>query len=220
MRIGLWDSVPTATRNIISLNVIVLLGEWILPRIGINLVDLFGMHYIGSDSFAFYQMVTYMFLHDPSGFGHLFFNMFALFMFGGMLERVWGQKRFLIYYLLTGIGAGLVQQLVWYLTADPVTLHYYADHMITIGASGAIFGILLAFGMLFPNIPLFIMFIPIPVKAKWVVLGYGLIELYAGVRAPADGVAHFAHLGGMLFGIVLILLWRRRERSKDAWQEF
>lgn len=220
MRIDFRDTMPSATRNIIILNVIVLLAEWVLPRIGIDLVDLLGMHYIGSDRFGFHQLITYMFLHDPSGFSHLFFNMFALFMFGGILERVWGQKRFVIYYLATGVGAGLVQQLTWYLTSDPATLHYYADFMITIGASGAVFGVLLAFGMLFPNIPLYIMFIPIPVKAKWVVIGYGLIELFAGIRGSADGVAHFAHLGGMLFGIIFILLWRRKERSKDAWQEF
>lgn len=220
MRIGFREAMPSATRNIIILNVIVLLAEWVLPRIGIDLVDMLGMHYMGSDMFRVYQLVTYMFLHDPSGLSHLFFNMFALFMFGGILERVWGQKRFILYYIVTGVGAGLVQQLVWYLSMDPMVLEYYGDMLLTIGASGAVFGVLLAFGMLFPNVPLYIMFIPVPIKAKWVVLGYGLIELFAGISSSSDGVAHFAHLGGMLFGIIFILLWRRKERSKDAWQEF
>lgn len=220
MRIGFREAMPSATRNIIILNVIVLLAEWVLPRIGIDLVDMLGMHYMGSDMFRVYQLVTYMFLHDPSGLSHLFFNMFALFMFGGILERVWGQKRFILYYIVTGVGAGLVQQLVWYLSLDPMVLEYYGDMLLTIGASGAVFGVLLAFGMLFPNVPLYIMFIPVPIKAKWVVLGYGLIELFAGISSSSDGVAHFAHLGGMLFGIIFILLWRRKERSKDAWQEF
>lgn len=200
---------PPVTRNLIAINILVFIAEKVFIMRGVNLVDLFGMHYIGSDSFHLYQLVTYMFLHDPFGISHIFFNMFALFMFGFMLERVWGVRRYLTYYLFTGIGAGLTQQLVWYLTMPDVPM--VADMLITIGASGAVFGILLAFGMLFPNIPLYIFFIPIPIRAKYVVIGYALLELWSGIsHAPGDNVAYFAHLGGMLFGIVLILLWRKK----------
>ena len=202
---------PPVTRYLLILNVLLLVAEWVLPRIGIDLVGLLGMHYFGAESFGVHQLVTYMFLHDPSGISHLFFNMFALYMFGGLLERYWGAKRYLLYYIVTGVGAGLVQQLVWYLNMTPEVLPY-ADYLITIGASGAIFGLLLAIGMLFPNLPLYIMFVPIPVKAKYFVIVYGLIELWGGISGSAfgGGVAHFAHLGGMLFGIVLILFWKKR----------
>jgi hypothetical protein len=146
-----------------------------------------------------------MFTHVE--FNHLFFNMFALFMFGATLENYWGQKRYLTYYLVTGIGAGLIQILV-------LLLQGVTSPIPTIGASGAVFGLLLAFGMLFPNTPLYLMFIPIPIKAKYMVLGYGLIELFFGVAGfRMDNVAHFAHLGGMLFGIVLILYWRKKDMN-------
>jgi membrane associated rhomboid family serine protease len=145
-----------------------------------------------------------MFTH--AAFDHIFFNMFALFMFGGVLENYWGQKRYLIYYLATGIGAGLVQLLVCHLQG-------YIYPVPTIGASGAVFGLLLAFGMLFPDTPLFLMFVPIPIKAKYMVIGYGLIEFFFGVaNNTGDNVAHFAHLGGMLFGIILILYWRKKRK--------
>jgi hypothetical protein len=125
--------------------------------------------------------------------------MFALFMFGSTIENYWGHKRYLIYYMVTGVGAGLIQLLVMYITGVNAP---------TIGASGAVFGLLLAFGMLFPNTPLYLMFIPIPIKAKYMVIGYGLIEFFFGVsQFRGDNVAHYAHLGGMLFGIVLILYW-------------
>ncbi len=205
------SSIPPITRHLIIINVIVYLASIALPRIGIDLIDLAGLHYFTADAFRIFQPITYMFLHSTSGFGHLFFNMFALFMFGGLLEQTWGPRRFLFYYLFTGVGAGIVQQVVWTLTTIPQLPPVYHDLLLTIGASGAIFGILLAFGMLFPNIPLFIMFIPIPVKAKYVVIGYGVIELLAGIANRAgDSVAHFAHLGGMLFGFILILWWKKK----------
>jgi hypothetical protein len=125
-------------------------------------------------------------------------------MFGSVIERTWGAKRYLTYYLVTGIGAGLIQLLVWHIMGVQLG--------ITIGASGSVFGLLLAFGMLFPNAPLFLMFIPIPIKAKYMVIGYGLIEFFFGIsNRIGDNVAHFAHLGGMLFGIILILFWRKKE---------
>jgi hypothetical protein len=131
--------------------------------------------------------------------------MFGLFIFGATLENYWGPKRFLTYYIITGIGAGLIQLLICYLQAAS---------SLTIGASGAIFGILLAFGMMFPNVSMFIIPIPVPVKAKYLVIGYGLLELYSGIsNHSGDPVAHFAHLGGMLFGIILILYWKKKGKT-------
>lgn len=220
--IGTDNILPRVTRNLLIINVLVWLAEISFYRIGIDLVDILGMHYIGSDKFKIYQLVTHFFLHSPQSFSHIFSNMFGLFMFGGLLERVWGERRFLFYYLFTGVGAGLIQQLTWWLTMTPERL-IFQDFFIVVGASGAIFAILLAFGMLFPNLPVFIMFIPIPIKAKWVVIGYGLIELFAGLSGGSgSNVAHFAHLGGMLFGFILIMYWRSVEKKKkqNEWQDF
>lgn len=141
-----------------------------------------------------WQLVSYGFLHG--GLGHLFFNMFALWMFGLQLENSWGSRRFAIFYFTCVIGAGLIQMMVMW--GQPIP---------TIGASGGVFGILLAFGMMFPNQPIYLYFM-FPIKAKWFVIGYGLIELWAGVAGTQQGVAHFAHLGGMLFGFLLIQYWR------------
>jgi len=142
-------------------------------------------------------------------------------MFGRTLEAAWGSKRFLFYYITTGIGAGLVQEVFWYvLLHDQIAMvaanigweatQLQLNQLVTIGASGAVFGILLAFGMLFPNIPLYLMFIPVPIKAKYFVIGYGLIELFFGISGIQSSVAHFAHLGGMLFGLFLILYWKKK----------
>ena len=148
-----------------------------------------------------WQLVTYGFLHSTAGFGHILFNMFALWMFGMQLESTWGSKRFALYYFVCVIGAGLIQLLV-------VTTE--GSIAATIGASGGVFGILLAFGMMFPNQPIYLYFL-VPIKAKWVVLGYGVIELMAGVNVlfgAQSTVAHFAHLGGALFGFLMIMYWR------------
>ncbi|MBQ6939646.1 MAG: rhomboid family intramembrane serine protease, partial [Muribaculaceae bacterium] len=145
----------------------------------------------------------------------------SVYMFGRTLEQVWGGKRFLFYYITTGLGAGIIQEAAWYIEyggyiSQVVEVYGWQqasmalNGLVTIGASGAVFGILLAFGMMFPNVPLYLMFIPVPIKAKWFVLGYGLIELFLGVSATSDGIAHFAHLGGMLVGVLLILYWRKK----------
>lgn len=152
----------------------------------------------GFPSFWPWQLVSYAFLHG--GFGHLFFNMFALWMFGVQIENTWGSRRFAIFYFVCVIGAAVLQLIV--ATMDP---RIYP----TVGASGGVFGILLAFGMMFPEQPIYIYFL-FPIKAKWFVIGYGLIELFAGVTGTQSGVAHFAHLGGMLFGFILIQYWRGR----------
>ena len=212
------NSIPPVTRNLLIINVIVwLVCIWVGPTLEIpyesKAFKYLALFPYDSGSFKIYQLVTYMFAHatyDVLGrivFAHIFFNMFALFMFGGVLENYWGQKRYLIYYMVTGIGAGLVQLLVLHLqgVTEPIP---------TVGASGAIFGLLLAFGMLFPDTPLFLLFVPIPIKAKYFVIGYGLIELVFGISGSnSGGVAHFAHLGGMFFGIIMILYWRNKRKT-------
>lgn len=225
------------TKHLLIINVIMWLATIVFQRAGV--VDLnrwLGLHFWQASEFNPIQLLTSMFMHDTRGIAHIFFNMFSLWMFGSLLERVMGSKRYLFYYLSCGIGAALVQELVWQLTWQdiiasnvtgpvgasigeiikainegqaPFTLNdLFNDLFLVIGASGAVFGILLAFGMLFPNMPLYLFFIPIPIKAKWVVIAYGLLELYFGISGSMDHVAHFAHLGGMIAGIIMILYWR------------
>jgi membrane associated rhomboid family serine protease len=182
-----------------------------------------GLHFFLASHFHLYQFVTYQFLH--SGLLHLFFNMFALWMFGCVIENVWGSKKFAFYYIFCGIGAGLCQEFVQFIEfyfsvqaqfpgttiGDAVTIlqNSNLNGAITIGASGAVYAILLAFGMTFPNERIFIFPLPVPIKAKWFVCIYAAIELFSAVSASGDGVAHMAHLGGMLFGFVLITYWRK-----------
>ena len=208
---------PVVTKNLIIINGIIWLAQFVLfNRADIDLTRQFGLHFPASDNFRIFQLVTYMFLHDPYSISHVFFNMFAVFMFGRTLEQVWGPKRFLTYYLVTGIGAGLIQLLILFIRVQavlPQEMFSMVDS-VTVGASGAVFGILLAFGMLFPNAELFIIPFPFPIKAKWFVIGYGLLELIFGVaNRSGDNVAHFAHMGGMLFGIFMILYWRKKDRK-------
>ena len=225
-RFGLTQSIPPVTQNLIIINALCWLATLVLPKLGIHLIDWLGLHFPGTKDFKLYQLITYMFMHDTGSFGHIFFNMFAVFMFGRILEVTWGPKRFLTFYLVTGIGAALVQELTWLYQipslavsngisiSQQIAMDPGVSALVTIGASGAVFGILLAFGMLFPNAPLYLMFIPIPIKAKYFVIGYGLIELFLGVsNFSNDNVAHFAHLGGMLFGFFLILYWKKKNRD-------
>jgi membrane associated rhomboid family serine protease len=197
---------------------------------GIDLDRILGLHYITSTDFKPYQFITYLFMHGDEW--HLFFNMFAVWMFGSVLENVWGAKRFIFYYLITGVGAALIQYVIYYFQIQDLTNHFNSlldlpdyganekaellelkrrliDRMVIIGASGSLFGILLAFGMMFPNTELYLYFL-VPVKAKWFVIGYGAIELFLGIKNnPMDNVAHFAHLGGMLFGFIVIMIWKK-----------
>ena len=215
---------PVVTKNLLAINVLMFLALLAFEKLGVDLNNLLGLHLFLAPDFRPYQLVTYMFMHG--GFTHLFFNMFALFMFGKVLEYVWGSKRFLIYYLATGIGAAFVQELVQYIYFDTQLSHYsnvnigggvivpmlqYLNMWTTVGASGSIYGILLAFAMTFPNERLFVIPFPFPIKAKYFVLIFGALELVTGLSPHAgDNVAHFAHLGGMLFGIILILVWRKK----------
>lgn len=206
-------NLPVVTKNLLLANVIVWLLDTLLQRSGIHLIEWFGLMNWSFSSFAnsygsfhLWQPVTYMFMH--ANFGHLFCNMFAVLMFGPALEREWGERRFLVYYFVCGIGAAIVQELVW-MTFLPGQL------AATIGASGAVFGILLAFGWLFPDTPLYLLFIPVPIRARIFVIVYAVIELFAGLASfSGDNVAHFAHLGGMLFGLLLILWW---QNGWDKW---
>ena len=217
---------PPVTQNLIIINALCWLTSLVLSRFKVDLIDLAGLHFPGTHSFHWFQPITYMFLHDTHSFAHIFFNMFAVFMFGRSIEATWGSRRYLIFYLVSGIGAALVQEAVWYFQIQAVAANYgfsvmqmvamnpSANQLVTIGASGAVFGVLLAFGMLFPDVPLYVMFVPIPIKAKYFVIFYGLVELFMGVaNFRGDNVAHFAHLGGMLFGLLMILYWRKKDRS-------
>ena len=233
------SSGTSVTLHLIIINVILWLATMLLGTRGVvDLTDYLGLHFWKGSDFHFYQLFTYMFMHDSSswnnGIMHIFFNMFTLWVFGRILEKVMGNKRFIFFYLVCGVGAGLVQEVVWQFswqsilasinntTADVINqaivsgeinsgfINQFSNNLITVGASGAVFGILLAFAMLFPNAKLYIMFIPIPVKAKWAVLGYGLMELFFGVSHTMGNVAHYAHLGGMLFGLILILYWKKK----------
>ena len=218
---------PTVTKNLIIINVLVFFGTIVAQRYGLDLTNYLGLHFFLASDFNPAQLITYMFMHG--GFSHIFFNMFAVFMFGPILEQTWGPKRFLFYYILCGIGAGLIQegvQYIQYVTElsqhthinligyGVVPIEEYLNMMTTVGASGAVYAILLAFGMLFPNTELYLMFIPIPIKAKYFVLLYGAAELFFGLQnSVGDNVAHFAHLGGMLFGFFLILYWRKHSKK-------
>lgn len=194
--------IPVVTRWLLLVNLGVFVLDWLLQRGGVDLAQWLGLWYIGyAPLFQPWQLVTYMFMHG--GFEHIFFNMFALWMFGRVMEQCWGGKRFLIYYLVCGVGAGLVQEL-------GQVMGWIQPYAMTVGASGAVYGVLLAFGVTFPEERIFIIPIPFPIKVKYFVGFYALVELFLGVRG-ADGVAHFAHLGGMLFGLLLILHWRRQQ---------
>ena len=233
------DRIPVVTKNLLAINIVMFFATVVAKENGIDLDGILGLHFFMSSDFYPFQLVTYMFMHG--GGWHLFFNMFALYMFGRTLEYVWGPKRFLIYYIVAGIGAGLVQEAVGAVryfplvdAVDPQSLevvmnegagilrqnmNYIAPKMaelnialnsLTVGASGAIYAILLGFGMLFPNERMYVFPLPVPIKAKFFVIGYALIELYMGTVGVADSVAHFAHLGGMLFGFVMIMMWRKK----------
>lgn len=268
-----FTTLPSVIKNLLIINILMFIATQVFREsLGIDLVSILGLHFITAPDFKPFQFVTYLFMHGD--LAHLFFNMFAVWMFGSVLENVWGPKRFLVYYLITGFGAGLIQYLVFYLQMAPfletvsmvqdnLTVnsfeelvntadfqskfsyefiyqydafareynmalqdnpakalslasqflidfkHQYLNSHVVIGASGSLFGLLLAFGIMFPNTLLYIYFL-IPLKAKWFVMIYGAIELISGLRSnPEDNVAHFAHLGGMLFGFIMIMIWKK-----------
>ncbi len=264
---GAYKLLPDVVKNLLIINVILFLATQFYLYRGIDLTDILGLHYFGSSKFRVYQIVTYMFMHDPSSIMHIFFNMLALYMFGSAVENYWGPKKFLTYYMLTGFGAAVAHYAIVYYQLAPrlavfndylesadmnklyalVHSTAYADRFssdflatmqtdptraltlsidyvsifkeemlnapVVIGASGAVFGVLLAFGMLFPNSILYLFF-ALPIKAKYAVVIFGILELYLGIKAD-DNVAHFAHLGGLVTGIIIILFWRKNNHRNQ-----
>ncbi|MDQ1296159.1 MAG: Rhomboid protein [Bacteroidota bacterium] len=236
-------ALPPVVKNIIMINILMLLAYYAVRSVfGVDLNGILGLYFPRSDSFKPLQILTHMFMH--ANFWNLFFNMYALYIFGMVLERVWGPKRFFIYYMITGLGAALVHEtviafeynkLMNLLDPDQIQLvlnegaTYISEGQVftdptmkdlqillntpTVGASGAIFGVLLAFGMLFPNTQLMLLFPPIPIKAKYFVIAYGVIELSLAITQPGSNIAHAAHLGGMLFGYFLIRYWRKTTKT-------
>ena len=222
-------NIPIVTKNLLIINVVAFLVCFVMGKDasgGYLLNEVFGLHFFMASNFHVYQLITYMFMHG--GFEHIIFNMFALWMFGCVVERVWGPKKFLFYYIACGLGAGLFQELAqvvqFYLLASEQLPSFGVSDMwlvarnssevlnqwTTVGASGAIYGILLAFGMLFPEERMFIFPLPVPIKAKYFVIGYAAIELFSAIATTGDGVAHVAHLGGMVFGFFMIRYWRKQ----------
>ncbi len=258
----LFSNMGPVVKNILILNVLMFLVAMVFGQDqygNLYLNKVLGLYLYGSDNFQPYQLITHMFMHG--NFMHIFFNMFALVMFGVPLERVWGSKRFLIFYLVSGFGAALIQQGVsfyhvqqlmnsanglnvdWALVKEAAGMStdtqlneinallnevisrsdvsfdliqnvFFQYKIPVVGASGAVFGILLGFGMLFPNTELIMLFFPIPIKAKYFVIIYGVIELISGIsNVPGDNIAHFAHVGGMIFGFILIKYWQKTDRK-------
>lgn len=214
-----FNAMPPVVKNLLILNGLMFLATIAFEGMGIDLNKTLGLFYFESDYFHPYQFVTHMFMHGS--LLHIFSNMFALWMFGMRLENYWGPKRFLFFYFFCGLGAASIHSLVNYFeiqqlaqTADPEML-MAIKNIPTVGASGAVFGVLLAFGMIFPNTQLMLLFPPIPIRAKYFVFFYAIFELYAGISSLNGGsnIAHFAHLGGMLFGYILVKYWSRRGRE-------
>ncbi|MDP3467283.1 MAG: rhomboid family intramembrane serine protease [Daejeonella sp.] len=242
-RLSPFTNIPPVVKNLLIINVIFYIATMMFG--GPMMTKVLGVHYFDSPDFRIWQVITYMFMHDYSSLFHILFNMFALYTFGSSIEHIMGSKRFLNFYLITGLGALALQLLVqsfevYSITGSAVnngsfmvdslkrTISFNPDLISKdqastllgiyltpmVGASGAIFGVLIAFGMLFPNAELFIMFIPVPVKAKYIIPVYVLLELFLGVKQfSGDSVAHFAHLGGALFGFILVKMWHLKRHD-------
>lgn len=219
-------NIPIVTKYLLIINIVMFLITELVAPMGIDLTGILGLHFFKASDFHVYQLITYMFMHG--GWMHIIMNMFMLWMFGMVIENVWGPKKFLFYYIVCGIGAGLCQEVAQYASyviqgldayqfvnagGSQMPMDAYLNLMTTVGASGAIYAVLLAFGMLFPDERMFIIPIPIPIKAKWIVVGSVALELFYALGQPGDGVAHVAHLGGMLFGFILIKYWQKHPYS-------
>lgn len=216
-RRGLFSSVPAAVRNIIFINALVMVMTMLNQEF---MYEHFALFYPTSPFFHWWQPLTHMFMHG--GFWHLFFNMYTLYIFGSILERVWGARKFLIFYFVTGLGAALVHTGVEWLqmhhwigqAAEGSIAAQASIHALkmtpTVGASGAIYGVLMGYAMLYPDSILTLIFPPVSLKAKWFVLIFAAIELLTGITGTGGGIAHFAHLGGLIFGFILIRFWKKR----------
>ena len=224
---NMFGNLPQVVKNLVIINALFFLATIVMEKQNINLIAELGLFYLDSPFFHPYQLVTHFFMHG--GFFHILFNMFALVVFGAHLERMWGAKKFLLFYFVTALGAALLHMGVmgfeiYQLTGsafpgfeigDPITsveMDRATDIMSipTVGASGAVYGLIEAFAMLFPNTKLMLLFPPIPIKAKWLALGLAAFAVYQGYRdADGDSVAHFAHLGGMIFGFIMVKIWQK-----------
>lgn len=195
---GFGTSLPPVVKNLIIANVVVFLAQFVLEQQGYSLIPLFALQPLGSGDFRVWQLVTHMFMHG--GFMHILFNMFGLWMFGSLLENYWGPKRFFQFYMICGLIAGLA--------------HLVFSNGSAIGASGAIMGIFAGFAYLFPETPLYLFFVPIPIKAKWAMPGLILIDVFSAISPRLDdNVAHWAHIGGALAGLALVLIWNKTNRK-------
>ena len=235
------DNLPPIVKNLLIINALVYVGQLVFRTEEFNLTQWLWMYpimpeelrqileqqgngsYANGQQFYPYQIATHMFAHSPSSIFHILFNMFGLWMFGKVLENVWGAKRFLFFYLACGVGAAAAHLIVQYFRCEALLQAAVAnapvDNLVgaiapVVGASGAVMGVFAAYGYLFPNTELYIMFLPFPVKAKWAILGYIAIDLFAGVSNSGDNVAHFAHLGGALTGFILVLIWNKTGRKR------
>ena len=218
-----FNILPPVCKNLLIINTLAYLLTVVLKFRGIDLTNAFGLHFFTASNFHIWQLITYAFLHGS--FSHLFFNMFAIWMFGYTIENLWGSKKFLLYCLVTALGAALMQELTYFFmhydlicgnytgvnigNGRIISVGQYLNTLNTIGASGICFGVLLAFGMIFPNEYIYLYFL-VPIKTKWFVIGYCALELFNGIFMTSDGVAHFAHLGGALAGLVLVLMWKKK----------
>ncbi|MEN9952073.1 MAG: hypothetical protein RLZZ520_341 [Bacteroidota bacterium] len=224
IRPGSFQVLPVVIKNLIIINALVWLAQITVGRDLISIEDLFALHHFSSPYYHFWQFITYMFLHSSESFFHILFNMFALWMFGSTLENLWGPARFLAFYIVCGLGAGITQALA--LTYDisqynaayelgqiSVDQLYMLINVPTLGASGAVMGIFAAFAYTFPNSQMIILPIPFPIKAKWALLGLAVLDIVGGLSSESTGIAHFAHLGGAAVGIVIVLIWNRKNRN-------
>ena len=225
IRPGRFQVLPVVIKNLIIINGLVWLAQITVGQDLLGMEDLFALHYFTSDYYHVWQFITYMFLHSSQSFFHILFNMFALWVFGSILENLWGPSRFLAFYLVCGLGAGITQALalsydisqynaLYALGQISAEELYMLSNVPTLGASGAVMGIFAAFAYTFPNSQMIILPIPFPIKAKWALLGLAVLDLIGGVSSASSGIAHFAHLGGAAVGIIIVLIWNRRNRNR------
>jgi membrane associated rhomboid family serine protease len=222
------EAFPPVIKNLIIINVLVFVAQILFEK-DFNLTSKLGMWPIGTELFKPYQIFTHMFTHSTTVIFHIVFNMFALWMFGRILENVWGPKRFLTFYLICGLGAAATHLAVGYFETQRIMeevsqLQAAGEHQLAletyfngihpvVGASGAVMGVMVGFAFLFPNTPLYIMFIPVPIKAKWAILGFVALDLFGGINpSQGDSVAHFAHLGGALTGFIIVYIWNKTNK--------
>jgi len=238
----MFNNLPGVTKNILILNILFFVATFVMQTKGIDLISMLGTHYVNTPLFEPYQLVTHFFMHG--GIFHIFMNMYILFMFGSHLERIWGPKRFFIFYIVSAFGAfalynGIGVYQIMQMKSQIVSMGYditalndsivrdipfqfkvedqwilteYAGKVLTpmVGASGAIFGLLAAFAYLFPNTELMLLFPPIPIKAKFLIGGYFILEVYLGLKdLSGDNIAHFAHVGGAVAGFILVYIWNK-----------